>query len=95
MNWADFFLNPAWLLELPGDLKRERRMRRAAARSQGDDLADLADQNAQLPLLLSAVVALLAEKGLLRANEVARKVKELTPQYVAPVDKSPFAGFQE
>ncbi len=95
MKWSEFILNPTWLLELPGDMARERHMRRAAAQSQGDEIADLAEENAQLRLLLSVVVALLGEKGILDANEVRRKVQELTVKPEPPSDENPFVGLDE
>jgi hypothetical protein len=95
MKWSDFFLNPTWLLELPGDIDRERRMRRATAPSHAEEIADLAEQNAQLRLLLSAIVALLAEKGILGADDARRKVNELAPQPASPTDESPFAGLED
>jgi hypothetical protein len=94
MKWSDFFLNPTWLLELPDDMERARRMRRASAQSQGDEIADLAEQNAQLRVLRSAVIALLGEKGILDVDDVHRKVKELAPQPASPPDENPFTGLE-
>ena len=92
MSWSAFLANPLWLLDAPSQAERERRWRQLADQGQGEDLSALARRNAQLEVLVAALLALLAEKGVLSADEVRRKAKELGPQPVSPGEQNPFDG---
>ena len=82
-------------------LRRLAEIQGRAARQAGvdqDDIDSLVRENRELRLYLTAISELLVEKGLIRPEEIQRKVLAMLPPLPPPAeaknDDNPFAEFR-
>ena len=80
MNFSDIFRNHRFLtFELRDRLQHEQRVRRLVDQDHSQQIEVLEAENAELRLLLSAVLSVLEDKQVLSAEDVQQKLQSLLP----------------